>query len=107
MATYVGIDIGKYELQVYENNKSYSIENTQKPIDTWLNQCKDLSDIIIIFETTGGYEKQLLLSLNAREANYAMVHANYVRAYAKSLGILAKTDKITKCKRSLMKKEKR
>ena len=94
MATYVGIDIGKYELQVYENNKSYSIENTQKPIDTWLNQCKDLSDIIIIFEPTGGYEKQLLLSLNAREANYAMVHANYVRAYAKSLGILAKTDKI-------------
>ena len=73
--TYVGIDIGKCERQIYENNKSYSIGNTQKRIDTRLNQRKNLSDVIIIrirlFEPTGGYEKQLFLSLNARKANCA------------------------------------
>ena len=94
MATYVGIDIGKLELQVYENNKSYTIENTKNQIEKWLSKLTDLSDIIMIFEPTGGYEKQLLLTLSAREIDYAVVHANYVRAYAKSLGILAKSDKI-------------
>ncbi|WP_131740683.1 IS110 family transposase [Legionella busanensis] len=46
------------------------------------------------FEATGGYEKKLIDCYEELRLPYRMLHANHIRAYAKALGILAKTDKL-------------
>ena len=53
-----------------------------------------LSDLIVVFEPTGGYEQHLRTYLKKSKINFTTVHPNKVRNYAKAKGWLAKTDKI-------------
>lgn len=91
-----GIDVSKHELFIYANDKYFSIANDKKSLKHWVNKNQEIVSSIdmFVYEPTGGYEK--ILEGFLVENNYPgyMVHANHVRAYAKALGILAKTDKI-------------
>ena len=96
MKSFVGIDVGKYQLEVYLENKNYSFDNTilgLKKLIRSLNQIQS-SEILIIFEATGGYERLLKQKLDKHNFSYHLAHPNKVRAYAKATGLLAKTDKI-------------
>lgn len=55
---------------------------------------QNLSEIIIVFEPTGGYEHNLREFLKINKLPFATVHPNKVRNYAKARGWLAKTDNI-------------
>ncbi len=92
----VGIDVGKAELSIYLNGEIFSIQNDLKPVAKWFKEQRIKSDTIdlIAFEPTGGYENILLTYVRKNKIPYKMVHANYVRSYAKSSGQLAKTDSI-------------
>ncbi|WP_342278988.1 IS110 family transposase [Candidatus Tisiphia endosymbiont of Myopa tessellatipennis] len=53
-----------------------------------------LSELIVVFEPTGGYEHNLREFLKVNKLPFATVHPNKVRSYAKAKGWLAKTDNI-------------
>jgi transposase len=95
MKTYMGIDIGKYELEIYHQKQRFSVKNTQSGIRTLIHYLEKLESYpVIAFEATGGYERPLKSNLKKKEYRYCMLHPNKVRALAKAKGLLAKTDKI-------------
>lgn len=100
MATYIGIDIGKKSLQLYlpKVDKSLAVNNDESGYTKLLNYLHkyyvQLSDLIVVFEPTGGYEQHLRTYLKNNKINFTTVHPNKVRNYAKAKGWLAKTDKI-------------
>ena len=47
-----------------------------------------------MIEFTGGLEVPLMVELSAAELPFALVHPGRVRDFARSLGLLAKTDKL-------------
>jgi transposase len=96
MDTIVGIDVAKEELVIYANEKYYTVSNTEKSLQHWISCHAELVRQIslFVFEPTGGYEKILAKFLEKKGLPACRAHANHVRAYAKSIGYLAKTDKI-------------
>ena len=100
MATYIGVDVGKKSLQVYLPiaGKSFDVTNNEvgfiNLIDSLCKNYDRLDNLIIVFEPTGGYERNLREFLKSREFGFTTVHPNKVRNYAKAKGLFAKTDKI-------------
>ena len=96
MKSYIGIDVGKHELEIYHNNSSFCVANTTVGINKLIKYLKEqsCSDMLIVFEATGGYERPLKSRLEEKNYSYHMAHPNKVRAFAKARGSLAKTDKI-------------
>jgi len=96
MKTFIGIDVSKHTLAIYANEKHFTIKNDEEALDKWLQESKSLigDDFLLVYEPTGGYEKILAKYIKANDLPGRRVHANHVRAYAKALGILAKTDKL-------------
>ena len=99
MNTYIGIDVGKFELQVYGDNESFQVTNNQNGIKKLLAFLKKLSDKnsevpLIVCEATGGYERLLVRQMRVNQYAIHVAHPNKIRAFAKSKGLLAKTDKI-------------
>ncbi len=101
MTIYIGIDVGKKSLHIYLpiSDKSFELTNNKNgytKILNYLNKyyAQSLSEIIIVFEPTGGYEKNLREFLKSHKVNFTTVHPNKVRSYAKAKGWLAKTDHI-------------
>lgn len=100
MAIYIGIDVGKKSLQLYlpQVDKSMAISNDESGYAKLLNclhkHYAQLSDLIVVFEPTEGYEQHLRTYLKKNKINFTTVHPNKVRNYAKAKGWLAKTDKI-------------
>ena len=92
--TYVGIDVGKYELDSYLNDHHCVYENTSKRIAALIRKLNKLTNCLVVFEATGGYERGLKLRLAKKGYAYHVAHANKIRAFAKAKGLLAKTDKI-------------
>ena len=54
----------------------------------------DLSPDLVVLEATGGYEQPIVIRLADAGLSYYVANGNRVRAYAKALGFLAKTDAI-------------
>ena len=96
---YVGMDVGKGQLEVAIGDKSFVFANTPsgfKALEATLKQKHNQvsGPVLVIAEASGGYEKQVLAYL--RDMGYAnhRAHPNKVRAFARSKGYLAKTDKL-------------
>lgn len=92
----IGIDVGKYELVVYWDDKYFNIRNDEKELKNWLKKHNEALKTItlIVYEPTGGYERTLQQCLDLNQLPYRRVHANRVRDYAKATGMMAKTDRI-------------
>ena len=96
MKNVVGIDVAKAELVIYANGTYYTIGNTEKSLEAWYKKHKNILEEVDLYayEPTGGYEKVVARWLTQRGLPGYRAHANHVRAYAKSQGYLAKTDRI-------------
>jgi len=93
---YIGIDVAKATLEVspFDKGKS-SIDNTKKALASLLRRASKLNTpIMLCCEATGGYEKLLITMALEAQIPIALLHAKAVRDFAKSKGILAKTDRI-------------
>lgn len=97
----VGVDVGKYQLDVFiegvEQGGRY--DNTPQGIKQLLRQIGVLEGHghrleQLICEATGGYERALSEALMAAGYPVHIAHANKVRAFATAQGILAKTDRL-------------
>jgi transposase len=93
---YIGIDMAKDEMEVkvHEGQSSCTYANDENGIATLMTQMKSLSPTLIVVEATGGYENAVAVELQSNGFPVAVVNPRHIRDFAKSIGILAKTDKI-------------
>ena len=91
---FIGIDVSKARLDVavLPSNQSWSVANTDEGITELI--AKVGRPKLIIMEATGGFEKRALIALAAADLPAMAVNPRNVRDFAKSLGLLAKTDRI-------------
>jgi transposase len=95
MKTYLGVDVGKYELEIHYQKYCFTLKNTASGIRKLIQYMEKLyPHPVVAFEATGGYERPLKISLKKRGYSYVILHPNKVRALAKAESLLAKTDKI-------------
>lgn len=89
---YVGVDVSKASLQV--DGQSALVPNSPAGVRSLLRRLKGRESRMICCEATGGYEQTLVTGLMAAGIPVAVLNPRQVREFAKSKGILAKTDKI-------------
>jgi transposase len=92
---YIGIDVAKAYLDVSWAEQARHFSNEEKghaALVRWLKT--SATPVQVICEASGGYEQGLLESLAEEHVAVALVQAVRVRQYARSAGILAKTDRI-------------
>lgn len=94
--TYVGVDVSKDTLDVAARPRQQagSFRNTETGINGAVTYLKKLAPVLVVMEATGGLEMSLAAALGVVGIPVAVVNPRQVRDYAKSMGKLAKTDKI-------------
>jgi transposase len=94
---FVGIDVSKRKLDVSvgkEGDEYWTVANADNGICRIVERMQALSPTLIVVESTGGLESALVVELYAVGQPIAVVHPGRVRDFARSIGLLAKTDKI-------------
>ena len=91
---YVGIDVSKAELEVAVGEEGWTVSNNESGIEMLLERLGGRARELIVLEATGGHETTTVAAL--AEAGLPVVVANprQVRDFARSMGKLAKTDRI-------------
>lgn len=91
---YVGIDVSKTQLDVATTTSSerWSLPNNAAGIQQLLERVRLLQPARIVVEATGGLELPLVAELYQAQLPIALTNPARVRAFAKSIGQLAKTD---------------
>jgi transposase len=95
-STAVGIDISKHRLDLarFPQGDSFSVAYTDTGLAKMLKRLQGWAPQIILLEATGGYEYGVVAALVAASLAPVLINPRQVRDFARSLGILAKTDKI-------------
>ena len=93
---FVGIDVSKAQLDVAirPSAQSLSVTNDRAGIKSLIKHLKKLGPQLVVLEATGGLERQVLSALIAGEIPVVMANPRHIRDFAKSIGQLAKTDRI-------------
>jgi len=90
----LGIDVSKDSLDIFWNNKFYTIENTADSISAFIKAEIDDENVFCVLESTGGYERKAVAAFHAANLPIHVAHPNKVHAFAKACGHFAKTDKL-------------
>ncbi|RRJ94862.1 hypothetical protein Ga0100231_011525 [Opitutaceae bacterium TAV4] len=90
--TYIGVDIAKTNFVADLSGTSASVAQTKQGIESFIKSLP--ADACVVCEATGGYEASLVEALWTAQIPVVVVMPKRVRFYAKSLGLLAKTDPI-------------
>jgi len=95
-ALFLGIDVSKRQLDVAEGEQGayWHEPNDAAGIARLVVRVQPLRPALIVVESTGGLERPVLLALIQAELPVALVNPRRVREFAKSIGQLAKTDKL-------------
>lgn len=92
---HVGIDVAKRSLDVAWPDILQTLENSTKGFQTIIDKIRRLNaPTLVCCEASGGYERSLVEALLKAGIAVARVNPRRVRDYAKSQGLLAKTDSI-------------
>lgn len=96
IGSFVGVDVSKATLDVaiWESNKYQQYSNHPQGIQQLIEQMKKLRPALITLEATGGLEVLLVSELAHAKLPLAVVNPKRIRDFAKSIGQLAKTDKL-------------
>jgi transposase len=94
--TYVGIDVSKARLDVAvaSGGETFSVPNDDEGITKLVTEVRELRPALVLLEATGGLERRALARLVTAGLPAMAVNPRNVRDFAKSLGKLAKTDRI-------------
>lgn len=93
---YIGIDVSKeaLELSAFDRGAS-SVTNRSAGIRSLFRRIEKLATpVVLCCEATGGYERLLMGEALKREIPAVLLNPKRVRDFARSKGILAKTDRI-------------
>jgi transposase len=93
---FVGVDVSKrwLDVQVHEEGQGWQVGNEAEGFVRLITKMKQIGPTMIVFEATGGYERQAAKALSEAGLAVAVVNPTRVRRFAEAMGILAKTDKI-------------
>ena len=92
---YVGIDVAKATLDVCTSDgEAWQVPNADRDMDALCTRLRGLQPELIVLEATGSYELRAAAALGAAGLQVAVVNPRQVRSYARSIGQLAKTDRI-------------
>ena len=94
MKNYIGIDISKSSIDVYDGKKSYKFENNEIGFNSIVFLVEDIKDTVFIFEPTGVYSYALTEFCSKKSIKVVMVGPKESRDFARSLKVRSKTDKI-------------
>jgi transposase len=98
LKTFVGIDVSKkwLDIAVLPSGETWRTENNEAGIGILLQKLEPLKREIqrIIAEATGGYEAMAVAQLYTARFPISRVNPGRVREFARSVGQLAKTDKL-------------
>lgn len=93
----VGIDVGKEQLEVKALGaafEAHEIANDPEGHSVLVAGLRGVEPGLVVLEATGGYEAALACALQAAGLRVAVVNPRQARDFAKSMGWLAKTDRI-------------
>lgn len=92
----VGIDVSKAQLDVAirPSAQTLSVTNDKAGIKILVKHFKKLKPTLVVLESTGGLEREVMAALIGAEIAVFMANPRQVRDFAKSTGQLAKTDRI-------------
>jgi len=94
---YIGIDISKKALSVFDGKVSLEFENVAglKPFYRYLKKhYKHFDNLVLIFEATGIYSDSLREFCATHQIKAYILNPKQSHNFAKSLGVRSKTDKI-------------
>ena len=94
MKNYIGIDISKSSIDVYDGKKSYKFENNESGFKEIITLLEDITETIFIFEPTGIYSYDLTEFCDKNSIGCVIVSPKVSRDFARSLKVRSKTDKI-------------
>jgi transposase len=94
MEKYIGIDISKATLDLYDGDKSYKVGNNREGFTFIRKLAKDKKDLVLIFEPTGVYAHALISYCEQQCIRAVIVGSKEARDYARSIKQRSKTDKI-------------
>lgn len=92
----VGIDVAKATLEVstYPAKSSLQLDYREENRQELLDQLQQWSPQLVVFEATGGLERDLARWLSDAKIPFVIVNPRQARDFAKATGRLAKTDAI-------------
>ncbi len=95
-AEFVGIDVSKATLDVatWTRNEYRRFSNEPQGIQELIAWLKELRPELIVLEATGGLELPFVAELATVKMPVAVVNPRRIREFARSIGQLAKTDKL-------------
>lgn len=93
---FAGIDVGKtwLDIAVWGINNVTRYKNDGLGIEAMMGYIDTLSPELIAVEASGGFEREMVEALLLKGHKVAVVNPTRVRALAKAMGVLAKTDAI-------------
>ncbi|MEO8508173.1 MAG: IS110 family transposase [Betaproteobacteria bacterium] len=89
-----GIDVSKQHLDVCMGTENQRVDNDANGWNAAIAKFKDARVDLVVIEATGGYERGLVCALQAAGITIARVNPRQARDFAKSMGVLAKTDRV-------------
>ncbi len=89
-----GIDVSKQHLDVCWATEDQRLVNDATGWDALIAKFKDADVDLVVIEATGGYERGLVCALQGAGITVARVNPRQARDFAKSMGVLAKTDRV-------------
>lgn len=94
-AVYIGMDVSKATLDIcVSDGETWQAANDDGAMEALCARIAALHPTLIVLEATGGYELRAAAALAAAGLPIAVVNPRQVRSYARSVGQLAKTDRI-------------
>ena len=94
-AVYIGMDVSKATLDIcVSDGETWQAANDDGAMEALCARIAALHPTLIVLEATGGYELRAAAALAAAGLPVAVVNPRQVRSYARSVGQLAKTDRI-------------
>jgi transposase len=89
-----GIDVSKQHLDVCWFTDEQRLVNDASGWDELTAKLKGVDVDLVVIEATGGYERGLVCALQGAGIAVARVNPRQARDFAKSMGVLAKTDRV-------------
>jgi len=92
----VGVDLSgaRLDVGIWPGGESFSVGNDTRGVEELVARMIELRPRVVVLEATGGLEGLLASELYAADIAVAVVNPRQVREFARSLGHLAKTDRL-------------
>lgn len=97
MTLVVGIDVSKRALDIAfgsQDSAPITMDYSDTQIARLVDRLRRVAPSLIVLESTGGLELPVMNALLAAQLPVARVQPGRVRSFAKSIGLLAKTDRL-------------